>query len=103
MRKKTCAICGRKMSFGDWVMQEIVPEEVVKQAGISEPRTVTLCIDCHNEVQTWYSKRVSITRYDNRTKRFIPDSSAKIVKEYIAAYMAFTAYQKKRHLILIAE
>ncbi|MFQ5997354.1 MAG: hypothetical protein ACE5KP_07025 [Dehalococcoidales bacterium] len=84
------------MSFGDLVRHQIVPEEVVKQAGISEPRIATLCIDCRNEIQAWNSKRVSITRYDNKTKLFVPKSPAEIVKEYIAAYMAFTAYKKRR-------
>lgn len=95
MRKKTCEICGKTIEIGDLVTYQIIPQEIAKQAGISEPRTATLCTDCSNEVQTWYVKKVSTIAYDDRTKRFVPKSPAEMLKEYVAAYIGFTTYKKQ--------
>lgn len=96
MEKELCDICGRKIETGTVVMHRIVPEEVTQEAGLADSGTVVLCLSCHDELQTWYSKAVFSMAYNAGTKRFIPRSAAEIVKEYEAAYRAFAAYKKRR-------
>lgn len=95
MERKICEICGCMVNSGDLVIHRIVPKEVARQAGILDTRTVVLCINCSNQVQTWYNKKVYSMRYDVDTNRFIPKSPTDMVKEYEAAYRAFAAYKKR--------
>jgi len=94
MRKKTCEICGYTNDFGDLVIQQIVPEEITRQAGILIPKTAVLCTNCSHEVQNWYAKKVSTTTYNYGDKRFVSKSPAAMVKEYEAVYRAFATYKK---------
>ena len=94
MAEKTCELCGYARKPEDLVIHRIIPEEVVKQAGIIDTRTVVLCLNCSHEVQDWYRKKVYSDDYDAGTHRFRPKSSAEMIREYEAAYKAFTAYKK---------
>ena len=67
MKAKTCEICGRESKPEDLVIHLVVPEEVARQAGILDTRTVLLCINCSNEVQAFYSKKVHDLSYDDGT------------------------------------
>ena len=96
MEKKTCERCGYEGKPGDLVIHRIVPEEVAGEAGIMDVRTVLLCINCSNEVQAFYSKKVHDLSYDDGTKHFIPKSLSELIKEYEVAYKAFIAYKKQR-------
>ena len=93
MEKKSCGICGYEGKPEDLVIHRIVPEEVARQAGILDTRTVLLCINCSNEFQT-FTKKVPDLSYDDVTKHFIPKSPTELIKEYEAAYKAFIAYKK---------
>ena len=96
MEKKTCEICGYTSKPEDLLIHRIVPEEVATQVGILDTRTVLLCINCSNEVQAFYSKKVHDLSYDDGTKHFIPKSPSELIKEYEVAYKAFIAYKKWR-------
>lgn len=91
--KKACEICGYTSRPRSLVTYRIIPEEVAIQAGILDSRTVVLCISCSMEVQAWCAKKAFSMSYDAGTKRFVPKSSAEIVKEYEAAYKAFITYK----------
>jgi len=92
--EKTCEICGYVSKPEELVIHRIIPEEVAKQAGILDVGKIVLCINCGNQVQDWYTKKVFGMRYDARTNQFIPKSSTQMVKEYEAAYKSFVAYKK---------
>ncbi len=94
MEIKICEICGYASKPEDLVIHPIVPKEVASQFGILDTRTVLLCINCYNELQTWYLKRVFDMSYDAGTEQFVPKSSADMVKEYEAAYGAFVKYKR---------
>ncbi len=94
MRKDTCDLCRCLIEPGAVVIHNVVPREVTEQAGMSDSETVKLCINCHNEVDAWYLKRVSSVTYDWGSQRFRPKSPTAMVKEYEAAYTAFVKYKK---------
>ena len=93
MEKKTCEKCGRGNNPEDLVIHRIVPEEVAKQAGIMDARTISLCINCSNDYQI-FTKKVHDLSYDEMTKYFIPKLPSELIKEYELAYKAFIAYKK---------
>ena len=95
MEKETCDICGREIRTGTVVVHHIVPKEVTQEAGIADSGTVILCLNCQDEVHTWYSKAVFNVTYNAGTKRFIPKSAAEMVKEYEATYAAFIKYKSR--------
>ena len=94
MQRKTCGVCGHTVELGELIIHRIVPEEIAGQAGILDVRKVVLCLNCGNQIQDWYNKKVFSMKYDAKTNQFIPKSSAEMVKEYEAAYKAFAAYKK---------
>jgi len=94
VQRKTCGVCGHTVEPGELVIHRIVPEEIAGQAGILDVRKVVLCLNCGNQIQDWYNKKVFSMKYDAKTNQFIPKSSAEMVKEYEAAYKAFAAYKK---------
>jgi hypothetical protein len=94
VQRKICEVCGCAVSPGELVIHRIVPEEIAKQVGILDVRKVVLCLNCGNQIQDWYNKRVFSMSYDDKTNRFIPKSSTEMVKEYEAAYKAFATYKK---------
>ena len=94
MRKDACELCGREIERGAVVIHNVVPCEVTEQAGMSDLGTVKLCINCHNEVEVWYLKRVFSETYDWGSKHFRPKIPTEMVKEYEAAYTAFVKYRK---------
>jgi hypothetical protein len=94
MGRKKCEICGRARNSGDLVIHQIVPEEVVARAEISDLKTAVLCVDCRNELQAWYNQKVFSVSYQEKVKRFVPMTPAELVKEYQAAYKTFAARKK---------
>lgn len=94
MPRQICEICGRTVNPEDVVRHRIVPEEVVRQAGILDLRTATLCRLCGSQIQDWYNKKVYSMSYDDRAGRFVAKSPAEMIKEYETAYKAFVAYKK---------
>ena len=53
MKRKPCEACGYRGAARDMVAHRIIPEEVAKEAGISDTETVLLCVNCRNELDTW--------------------------------------------------
>ena len=95
MGKGTCEVCGYESELGATVMHCIVPKEFTEQAGIPDSASVVLCVNCRDEVRTWYANKVFSMTYDPVPKRFRPRSPAEMVKEYETAYKAFTEYKKR--------
>ena len=93
-RQNTCDVCRCKLATESMLLHNVVPHEVTQRAGLSDSITVKLCVKCGNEVGAWYSKRVSDATYDWGIKRFRPKSPTEMVKEYMAAYEAFTKYRR---------
>jgi len=95
MGKGTCEVCGYESELEATVIHNVVPKEVTEQAGIPDSASVVLCINCRDEVHTWYANKVFDMTYDLGPKRFRPRSPAEMVKEYEAAYKAFAEYKKR--------
>lgn len=96
MKRKTCQACGYRGAARDIVLHRIIPEEVAEEAGIPDSGTVVLCVNCRNELDTWYSRKISDLTYDTTTRRFIPRSPAEMAKEYEATYQAFAGYKERQ-------
>jgi len=96
MKMNTCEACGYKGRTGDIVARRIIPEEVTEEAEVPDSGTVALCVNCRNELHTWYSKKVSDLTYDPSTKRFIPRTAAEMAQEFEATYRAFAEYKKRQ-------
>jgi predicted RNA-binding Zn-ribbon protein involved in translation (DUF1610 family) len=96
MGKETCYICGREIEPEAAVVHRIVPEEVAALYGVSDSRTMTLCLECGDEVHDWCHKRVSTITYDCGIKRFRARTPTEIVKEYESALGSFARYKKER-------
>lgn len=94
MEEAACELCGNISQLGAIKMHHIVPREVTGQAGISDSATARLCHNCHQEVNAWYTRKVSVMAYDSKNKRFQPRSLEEMVKEYETTYRAFAEYKK---------
>ncbi len=93
MRKERCELCGSRVEPGYIERHHVVPTHVTEQAGLPESQTLRLCRNCHREVHSWYSARVSDTAYDIKTKRFRTRSWLEMVKEYQATFDGFVKYK----------
>jgi len=96
MKRKTCEVCGCRGTAEDMVVHRVIPEEIAKEAGVSDSGAVVLCINCRNELDTWYSRRVADLTYDTGTRWFIPRPPAEMAKEYQATYRAFAEYKGRQ-------
>lgn len=96
MKTRVCAVCGYQGKTKDIILHRIIPEEVVEEGEMSASGTVELCINCRNELFTWYSRKVSDQIYDTAIKRFRHRLPAEMVKEYEAAYRAFAEYKNRQ-------
>lgn len=91
-----CDGCGREIEPKSVVKHRTVPEEVAELYGISGARTVTLCINCHDDLHDWYHKSVSTVTYDSGIKRFRAKTAIEMANEYESAFTAFVEYKKRR-------
>ncbi len=94
MRKGKCELCGRQIDFGIIERHHVIPPEVTEEAGLPESKTLRVCSNCHREVHTWYSARVSDMYYDSEAKRFTSRASPEVAKEYKSAFDNFVKYRK---------
>ena len=96
MRKVRCEICGNRIEPGYIERHHVVPTHITEKAGLSELPILRLCRNCHREVHTWYSAKVSGMTYDPGTKRFRTKPWLEMVKEYEYAFNSFMEGKKKR-------
>ena len=92
--RETCEICGCYCRSETLAAHRIVPEEVARQAGILDIRTVYLCLNCCNEIKTRYREKVYSVSYDYKANQFIPKSPAELIREYEAVYKTFVINKK---------
>ena len=97
MGAETCELCGYKNKLAAIANYRIVPREITGKAGLPDSATVKLCVNCYNELQDWYSKKVSDVVYDPVTKHFGSKSLPGMVKEYESAYRLFAEYKRRQH------
>jgi len=94
MGGETCELCGHTGKRWAVATHHIVPKDFTSGAGMPDSATVALCRNCHEEMHTWYSKKVFDSTYDTGLKRFRPRSSVEMVKEYESAYRVFAEYKR---------
>ena len=94
MGGERCELCGNRVQRRAIETHHIIPQELTSPAGIPDSATVRLCPDCHQEVHTWYSKKVFNQTYNTMNQCFKPKPPAKIVKEYELTYKAFAEYKR---------
>ena len=94
MGEETCDLCGYVSQLQAAEIHHTVPKEVTEQAGLRDSATVRLCSNCHREVLTWYSAKVSSIAYDPITKRFRARSWLEMTNEYQSAFNSFAKYKK---------
>ncbi len=94
MREESCELCGYKGQPSAIEIHHIVPKKFTEQAGMPESQTISLCGNCHREVHTWCSAKVSDVVYDIKTKGFRERSWLEMVREYQSAFGSFVKYNK---------
>lgn len=94
MGGEICELCGNKVQLRAIESHHIVPQELTSPAGMPDSATVRLCPNCHQEVHTWYCKKVFDQAYNIMNQRFEPKPPAKMVKEYELTYNAFAEYKR---------
>ena len=95
----TCEVCGYTSNLGAVAKHYPIPKSVTEQADTPDYVTVSLCCNCHFELNTWYKMKVLDMVYDAGTKKISDVSWDKKVKEYNAAFRNFKKYideQRKR-------
>jgi len=96
MGRESCELCGHRREPGLMEKFHIIPTEVTELAQVPESRIITLCPDCHRELNKWYSTRVADTGFDTATKRFRPKTPQEMVREYEFAFNIFEKYKRER-------
>ena len=99
MEDDACEVCGYKSQGGDINKYDVIPDEIIKEAGKLQSRKTTLCNNCHEELGRVYSKLVTSMTYDTRLKQFRTKSPQEMVKEYEVAYQWFTQHRKSQQKI----
>jgi len=94
MGGERCELCGDTGQLWSIETHHIVPQELTSPAGMPDSATVRLCPNCHQEVHTWYAKKVFDQTYDTMNQRFEPKPLVEMAKEYEAAYKVFAEYKK---------
>ena len=96
MKRRICELCKRNIELGTVEKHHIIPVEVTRQAGLRESRIITLCNNCHQELHSWYSAKVSNVSYDTRKKRFQPKSWLELYREYESTFDSFVRYKTEQ-------
>ncbi len=99
MRTYICDVCGYKDTSNNIKKYNITPQEITEEADIKQSKIVKLCPVCRKELDKWYSKNISHTTYDSRTKRFREKTPTEMVREYEIAYRSFARYKKEKQEI----
>ncbi|MFC1919030.1 hypothetical protein ACFLWW_03570 [Chloroflexota bacterium] len=94
MRNKTCELCGHEAAPGAIEKHNIVPAEILEQAGIQRTKIVRLCSNCRLELNRWNLTRIADMTYDTKVKQFRAKPPQEMVKEYEVAYRLFAKYKK---------
>ena len=92
----TCEACGYVSRLGAVAHHHLIPESVTKQAGMPESATVSLCCNCHFELNSWYKTKVTDVAYDSETKRFKGKPWEEKVKDYEHAFNEFKKYKDEQ-------
>ena len=97
--KEACEICGYVSDLGTISQHHVIPKIITERAGIPEPVMISLCPNCHFELNAWYKTKVTDIVYDPETKRFRSLSWDEMIKEHRSAFNDFRKYKDKQRKI----
>ncbi len=93
MGRQSCDLCGYHGEPNLLAEHLAIPLAVTREAGVAESRIITLCQNCHRELDRWYSVKVADTSYDTSLNRFRPKTAQEMVREYEFAFNMFAKYK----------
>ena len=96
MVEETCELCGYRSQLGAVEEHRIIPINITEQAGMSKSQTLRMCCNCHRELDTWYSAKVTEMVYDFNIQRFRTKTSVEMDEEYQSVFNGFVTYKKKQ-------
>ena len=96
MGRESCELCGYRGEPRLIEKRHVVPIEVTERAGVPESRIITLCPNCHRELNKWYSIKVADVGYDTKTNKFRAKSPPEMVREYEFAFNIFVKYKREQ-------
>ena len=96
MVEETCELCGYRSQLGAVEEHRIIPINITEQAGRSKSQTLRMCCNCHRELDTWYSAKVTEMVYDFNIQRFRTKTSVEMDEEYQSVFNGFVTYKKKQ-------
>ena len=91
-----CELCGYRGEARLMEKCHTIPVAVTESAGVAESRIITLCQNCHRELDKWYSVKVADTGFDSNLNRFRPKTPQEMVGEYEFALAMFEKYKGKQ-------
>jgi len=96
MVEETCELCGYRSQLGAVEEHRIIPISITEQTGMSKSQTLRMCCNCHRELDTWYSAKVTEMVYDVNIQRFRTKTSVEMDEEYQSVFNGFVTYKKKQ-------
>jgi hypothetical protein len=95
INKKQCEHCGNEINEVALIKHSIIPNDISKQLGLENVKTVDLCFTCHRAIHNWNAQRVSWVKRD-KTNRSKAKSLIEVAEEYLSAHYDFF-YNKLKH------
>ncbi|MFC1964725.1 hypothetical protein ACFLWG_01800 [Chloroflexota bacterium] len=96
MGDEICEICGYRSQLGAIKKCNIIPCEVTECAGMPVSQTIRICLNCHHELDKWYSAEVAKMVYDTKMQLFRYKTPVEMVQEYQSVFDGFVLYKKRQ-------
>ena len=96
MEIENCEACGHSIEADATIVHQVIPEEIRREANISDLRTVALCHTCYHMLEDWNLKKVSNVTFgsESDTSRF--RTPTEMIEEYVTTYKFFMRYRRSQ-------
>ena len=95
MGEEICGVCGYRSQLGAVEKHHVIPDEIARQTSVPKPQILKMCCNCRQELDTWFSAKVTEMVYDTKAQRFRARTQDEMVEEYQSVFNGFVNYKKK--------
>ncbi len=96
MEIENCEACGQSLEADTTIIHQVIPEDIRREANISDLRTVALCHTCYHILEDWNLKKVSNVTFDSESNNPRFKTPTEMIKEYVITYKFFMRYQRSQ-------
>ncbi len=93
---ENCEACGHSLETNTAIIHQVIPEEIRREANISDLRTVALCHTCYHMLEDWNLKKVSNVTFDSESNKPKFRTPTEMVEEYVVTYKFFMRYRRSQ-------